>query len=64
MAETSVKITVIANGPAQVEGDTIDVVMPDGTRVTQAKSVFLCRCGESKNKPFCDGAHKTCGFEG
>jgi CDGSH iron-sulfur domain-containing protein 3 len=24
--------------------------------------VALCRCGHSANKPFCDGAHKTCGF--
>jgi CDGSH-type Zn-finger protein len=24
--------------------------------------VALCRCGQSKNKPFCDGAHKDCGF--
>jgi CDGSH-type Zn-finger protein len=22
----------------------------------------LCRCGQSSNKPFCDSAHKTCGF--
>jgi len=24
--------------------------------------VGFCRCGQSKNKPFCDGSHKTCGF--
>ena len=27
-------------------------------------SVALCRCGHSANKPFCDGAHKGCGFKG
>jgi CDGSH iron-sulfur domain-containing protein 3 len=25
--------------------------------------IALCRCGHSARKPFCDGAHKTCGFE-
>lgn len=25
-------------------------------------TVALCRCGQSKNKPFCDGSHKTCSF--
>jgi CDGSH-type Zn-finger protein len=27
------------------------------------QKISLCRCGQSANKPFCDGAHKACGFD-
>jgi CDGSH-type Zn-finger protein len=27
------------------------------------ETVALCRCGQSKNKPFCDGSHRACGFQ-
>lgn len=27
------------------------------------ENVALCRCGQSARKPFCDGTHKTCGFQ-
>jgi CDGSH-type Zn-finger protein len=27
-------------------------------------TIALCRCGQSKNRPFCDGTHRTCGFQG
>jgi CDGSH-type Zn-finger protein len=35
---------------------------PGGEPLASTPAVFLCRCGGSKNKPFCDGTHKTNGF--
>jgi CDGSH-type Zn-finger protein len=31
---------------------------------TDKERIALCRCGASKNKPFCDGSHRECGFQG
>ncbi|MCH2666283.1 CDGSH iron-sulfur domain-containing protein, partial [bacterium] len=28
----------------------------------EGRPIALCRCGATENKPFCDGAHKNCGF--
>ena len=36
----------------------------DGTVYGSEGTVALCRCGGSKNKPFCDGTHATIGFSG
>ena len=57
---SAVKITVLDNGPFRVEGaQNIEIVWPDGSCVETTKdTVFLCRCGASANKPFCDGKHK------
>lgn len=58
-----VKVTILDNGPLKVEGG-IDLVQADGTPVESKKStVFLCRCGASTKKPFCDGAHSKIGFQ-
>src|ERR1039458_1220713 len=35
-----------------------------GKNVPSNKPCALCRCGESKNKPFCDGTHAKVGFKG
>jgi CDGSH-type Zn-finger protein len=63
-----VTITVRKNGPYRVEatdGAEVKVVDADGKAFDlQGKTAFsLCRCGQSANKPFCDGSHKTVGFQ-
>jgi len=60
----SARITVMNNGSLRVEGD-FEVVDQAGKAFGLAGRVrvSLCRCGQSSNKPFCDSAHKTCGFQ-
>lgn len=55
------ELTPIENGPLRVSGN-LEIVAGSGRRVTTVKSAFLCRCGRSGNKPFCDGTHKKVGF--
>lgn len=53
------------NGPYLIQG-AIQVVDHLGNvfAIPPGKdTIALCRCGHSKNKPFCDGSHKTCGFQ-
>jgi CDGSH-type Zn-finger protein len=59
------KITVIENGPNKVEFEGASYrVDRDGEEETVDRAVFfLCRCGHSSKKPFCDGTHKQMGFE-
>lgn len=54
-------ITATANGPYAVLGgiELVDAATGQGTR---AARYTLCRCGGSKNKPFCDGSHWRIGF--
>lgn len=59
-----VTITVRPNGPYLVQG-AVRIVDSDGNEfpVDSSKPVALCRCGASQRRPFCDGAHKSCGFQ-
>ncbi len=57
------------NGPLVIEGGVIEGGVKIVDHLGNAFSlpankpvVALCRCGQSKRKPFCDGSHKTCGF--
>ena len=56
-------VEVMPNGPLLVYGN-ITIKRADGTERREARTTAFCRCGNSKNKPFCDGTHRKIGFEG
>jgi CDGSH-type Zn-finger protein len=63
----SVKIVVSQKGeiggPYKVEGD-FEIVDAEGKVLEhQGTQAFLCRCGHSSKKPFCDGTHAKIGFK-
>lgn len=71
------KIVVTENGPYAVSGHVplaVQTITPDakgfswdwkeGRSFKVEPSYDLCRCGRSKEKPFCDGSHKTTHFKG
>ena len=61
------KIACLQNGPYYLVNDATPKPVatlrsPSGARYSNVHGVALCRCGGSKNKPFCDGTHSTNGF--
>jgi hypothetical protein len=52
---------VVADGPLWIRGG-VPVVAADGTAYETRNRQTLCRCGASRNKPFCDGTHKRVKF--
>jgi len=62
-----VEVLVIENGPYKLIGGVSLVDDGDGGKPVpggDCDPIFLCRCGGSANKPFCDGTHKRTGFQG
>lgn len=58
------EIEAIKNGPLIVCG-TVEIKNSDGTILdSSATTIALCRCGASKDKPFCDGSHSDVNFQG
>jgi CDGSH-type Zn-finger protein len=53
------------NGPLVVQGPIklTDHLGNEFSIPPGKDTVALCRCGHSNNKPFCDGSHRTCGFQ-
>lgn len=50
-----------ANGPLKVSG-SLEIVSGTGRTIKRTTEVYLCRCGASGNKPYCDGSHRKAGF--
>ena len=63
MSESPAKVTITAltDGPLEVAGEA-EIRAADGTLIKESSKNYLCRCGHSAKKPFCDGAHKREGF--
>jgi CDGSH-type Zn-finger protein len=61
---SEVRILCDNNGPYRITGD---IVLTDAQGnqfdLSGRERVALCRCGQSNNKPFCDGAHRNAGFQ-
>ncbi len=55
------QIAVTDNGPLWVTGG-LPVTTSAGTTIEARSRVTLCRCGQSSNKPLCDGSHHDAGF--
>ncbi|HUO88884.1 MAG TPA: CDGSH iron-sulfur domain-containing protein, partial [Rhizomicrobium sp.] len=55
------KVTPTLNGPLHVEG-AVEICSASGQTLTRTTETWLCRCGHSQNKPYCDGSHEAAGF--
>jgi len=60
-ADGDVVLNPIPNGPLRIDG-WFELITSDGQRYLCGEKTWLCRCGASSNKPFCDGTHKKIGF--
>ena len=60
------KINIIEDGPIVLDTNAEVSVQVAGHAPGEPTSgpLFLCRCGQSSNKPFCDGTHRKVKFEG
>jgi CDGSH-type Zn-finger protein/uncharacterized Fe-S cluster protein YjdI len=55
-------VTPRPNGPLKVDGP-LEVCSGTGRTISRGTETWLCRCGGSANKPFCDGTHRKNGFK-
>ncbi len=57
-------IKALKDGPLQVSGGVqVEDAHGEKKEFEAGKDAWLCRCGASKNKPYCDGSHKRIGFK-
>ena len=58
-----VEIKAMENGPLLIAGKATITDASGKVSETEGAMFALCRCGQSANKPFCDGSHKKVAFE-
>jgi len=58
----ALEVTLKADGCLHVKGN-LEICCGSGRTVQRTTEAWLCRCGGSQNKPFCDGTHKKIGFK-
>jgi CDGSH-type Zn-finger protein len=61
MADVSIR--ALKNGPYEVTGSAAVTDQKRNAYKGQGDPIYLCRCGQSANKPFCDGTHTKVGFK-
>jgi CDGSH-type Zn-finger protein len=55
-------VTVYRDGPLILRGD-VQILDQDGNEIDPGRAtVALCRCGKSRDRPFCDGSHQIVRF--
>lgn len=60
---TPARLIPLPDGPDEVTG-ALEIVDHDGEPIrAPTPRVYLCRCGRSANKPFCDGSHARTGWK-
>lgn len=60
--EHRAEILIAKNGPYNVTGN-IEIKVEEDLQPPSREHYALCRCGASKNKPYCDGSHGDIGFK-
>ena len=63
---STARITIYTDGPLRIEGG-VPLRDQEGSTIAtppDGRPYTLCRCGVSARKPFCDGSHNACDFDG
>ncbi|MBV6417744.1 MAG: hypothetical protein CMLOHMNK_02508 [Steroidobacteraceae bacterium] len=60
-ADGPLEMIPVENGPLHLKGD-LEILAASGELLERVAECWLCRCGQSGKKPFCDGTHRKVGF--
>jgi CDGSH-type Zn-finger protein/ferredoxin len=58
----TLKVVLTKDGPLAIKGN-LELCSGTGRTINRVTTTWLCRCGGSSNKPYCDGTHSKIGFK-